>query len=164
MEGLNADEVGGKAGRCLVSAGLGRFGPNPNLLARCCRLGSGLGLKGPACPDWSRPDWSRLIVPVPTPGGEIDDVIASLVPHGTGEDSGAPWFNPTAAIAGLVSAWIWDCRSLWGKAGFTCPPEMGFRKNLGNLGKFEKVNPGPVRIPGPGSRFDPVRLPIPVWD
>ena len=33
-------------------------------------------------------------------------------------------------------------------------------------GKFEKVNPGPGQIPGfsipgPGSRFDPVPLPIP---
>ena len=36
-------------------------------------------------------------------------------------------------------------------------------------GKFEKVNPGPGQIPGfsipgPGSRFDPVPLPIPVSD
>ena len=50
---------------------------------------------------------------------------------------------------------------------------LGSRISEGNPGpvpdpgKFEKVNPGPGQIPGfsipgPGSRFDPVPLPIPV--
>ena len=126
IDGLNALVVGGKAGLCLGSAGFGRFGPRPNLFAKCCRLGSGLELnETPVCPDWSSPDWSRLI------GGEIlvtgsagaTALTAWLTGQDTADVSGAPvGLNPTAVRAGFVMAWICVWRSVWGNPGFIWPP------------------------------------------